>query len=127
MRVNQKANQRFPFRSGKSPEQKEIVLLSYPFSNLKETKVRPALVVSNNQFNKKSDDCIMVPLTTIIKDEPYSVVIEQENLSSGKLLKQSRIRVDKIFCVEKGLIKMKIGMLNKNSFEKVKEEIFRVF
>ena len=54
-------------------KQKEIVLLPYPFSNLKETKVRPALIISNDFFNKKSDDCIMVPLTTIIKEEPYSV------------------------------------------------------
>ena len=107
--------------------QKEVVLLPYPFSNLKGIKVRPALVVSNNQFNKKSDDCIMAPLTTIIKDEPYSVVIKQTNMSSGKLLKTSRIRVDKIFCVEKNLITMKIGKLKDNSFEKVKEEIFKIF
>ena len=107
--------------------QKEVVLLPYPFSNLEGTKVRPALVVSNNQFNKKSDDCVMAPLTTIIKDEPYSVVIEQENMSSGKLLKPSRIRADKIFCVEKNLVTMKIGKLKDNSFEKVREEIFKIF
>jgi mRNA interferase MazF len=107
--------------------QKEVVLLPYPFSNLEGTKVRPALVVSNNHFNKKSDDCVMAPLTTIIKDEPYSVVIEQENMSSGKLLKPSRIRADKIFCVEKNLITMKIGKLKDSSFEKVKEEIFKIF
>ena len=107
--------------------QKEIVLLPYPFSNLERTKVRPALVISNNHFNKKSDDCIMIPLTTIIKDEPYSVIIEQCNMSFGKLLKSSRIRADKIFCIEKSLIRMKIGKLNDNSFEKIKEEIFKIF
>jgi len=107
--------------------QKELILLPYPFSNLEGTKVRPALVVSNNSFNKKSDDCIMVPLTSVIKDEPYSVTIEQENLSAGKLLKPSRIRADKIFCVEKNLITMKIGKINENSFEKVKQEMFRIF
>ena len=107
--------------------QKDVVLLSYPFSNLGGTKVRPALVVSNNQFNKKSDDCIMVPLTSIIKDEPYSVIINQEDLISGKLMKKSRIRTDKIFSVEKSLIKMKIGILGDNSFDKVKEEINNMF
>ena len=107
--------------------QKEVVLLPYPFSNLEGMKVRPALIISNNQFNKKSNDCVMVPLTTVIKDEPYSVIIDQANLSSGKLIKQSRIRVDKIFSVEKSLIRMRIGILNGNSFDKVKEEIFSMF
>ncbi len=107
--------------------QKEVVLLPYPFSNLEGIKVRPGLVVSNNQFNKKSDDCIMVPLTTIIKNEPYSIIIDSENLSSGKLIKQSRIRTDKIFSVEKSLIRMKIGILNDNSFDKVNEEISSMF
>jgi len=107
--------------------QKEIVLLPYPFSNLEGTKVRPALVVSNSQFNKKSNDCILVPLTTVIRDEPYSIVIEQDNMSFGRLLKTSRIRVDKIFCIEKNLITMKIGKLKDNSFDKVKGEILGIF
>lgn len=107
--------------------QKEIVLLAYPFSNLEATKVRPALIISNNQFNKKSKDCIMVPLTTIIKDEPYSIIVEKKDLSYGKLLKKSRIRADKLFSIEKNLITMKIGTLKDNIFEKVKKEIFKVF
>jgi len=106
--------------------QREIVLLPYPFSNLEETKVIPALVISNNQFNKKSKDCIMVPLTTVIKNEPYSIMIEQENLCGGKLIRPSRIRADKIFCVEKRIIKMKIGLLKEESFKKVKHEIFEI-
>jgi len=108
-------------------QQKELVLLPYPFSNMEGTKVRPALVVSNNSFNKKSADCVLVPLTTVIKEESYSIVIDQENLSSGKLLKQSRIRADKLFCVEKNLIMMKIGMLKTETFDKVKEEVFKIF
>ncbi|MFH1210139.1 MAG: type II toxin-antitoxin system PemK/MazF family toxin [archaeon] len=106
-------------------QQKDIVLLPYPFSDLEGTKVRPALIVSNDLFNKKSSDCIMVPLTTVIKDEPYSLIINQEDLGSGKLLKSSRIRADKIFTVEKNLIVMKIGVINNNTFDKVKSEILK--
>ncbi len=107
--------------------QKEIVLLPFPFSNLEGSRVRPALVVSNDDLNGKSEDCIMVPMTTVIKDEPYSVILGQEDLSSGKLLKSSRIRTDKIFSVKKDLIKMKIGIVNENILEKVKLEIEGMF
>jgi mRNA interferase MazF len=108
-------------------QQKELVLLPYPFSDMGGLKVRPALVVSNNILNNKSDDCLMVPLTTVLKEEPYSIFIKQQDLSSGKLLKESRIKVDKIFCVEKNLIIKKIGMLRTTTFDKVKQEILKIF
>lgn len=107
--------------------QKEIVLLPYPFSNLEGSKVRPAIVVSNDIFNKKSADCIMIPLTTVIKEEPYSIILNQEDLSSGKLLKTSRARTDKIFAVEKNLVIMKIGVINDKIFEKIKFDIIKIF
>ena len=110
-----------------SVRQKEIVLLHYPFTDLERKKVRPAIVVSNDFFNEKSQDCIMIPLTTVIKKEPHSILIDQKDLSSGKLLKLSRVRVDKIFTVEKRLIIMKIGTLNKTIFDKIKSEIIKIF
>src|SRR3989344_8199848 len=108
-------------------KQKDVVLLPYPFTDLKGKKVRPALIVSNDIVNNKSKDCIMLPLTSVIKDEPYSIVINQDDLSSGQLIKSSRIKVDKIFTVEKRLIVMKIGTLRDNTFEKVKAELLTVF
>ena len=108
-------------------KQKDIVLLPYPFTDLEGTKVRPAMVVSNDIFNNKSADCIMVPLTSVIKDHPYSILINQIDLSSGKLLKPSRIRADKVFTVEKKLIIMKIGILNDKTFQNVKSELNKIF
>jgi len=107
--------------------QKEIVLLPYPFSSLKENKIRPALIISNNKFNRKSKDCIMVPLTAVIKDEPYSILINQKDLFSGNLIRPSRIRADKIFSVEKNLIKMRIGIINNKVLRSVKKEISKMF
>ncbi len=108
-------------------KQKELVLLRFPFSNLEGGKVRPALVVSNNLFNNKSDDCIMIPLTSVIKDEPYSRLIKQEDLEIGKLLKTSRVRTDKIFAVEKNLIEMKIGILHNDCFNSIRKQISSIF
>ena len=108
-------------------EQKQIVLISYPYSDLVGTKVRPGLVVSGNSLNKKSKDCILVPLTTVMKDEPYSVTISQDNLEEGKLIKTSRARVDKIFSVEKNLIRKTIGIMNDDSFSILKSKLLAVF
>ncbi len=107
--------------------QGDLVLLPYPFSNLEGVKVRPALVVSGNKLNRKSNDCIMIPLTSVIRNEPFSIIINQENLSSGRLIKTSRIKADRIFCVDKSLVRIKIGHLNGNSFNEVIKNVLRVF
>jgi len=107
--------------------QKELVLISYPFSNLVGRKVRPALVVSNNFLNRKSSDCLLVPLTSVIKNKPFSVLITQKDLQAGKLIKNSRIRLDKIFNFEKEKIVLKIGILKDNVFKEIKKELFKMF
>lgn len=108
-------------------KQKELVLLPYPFTDQEGSKVRPAIIISNDNFNKKCQDCVMIPLTTVIKDEPYSILINQEDLSLGKLLRPSRIRIDKIFTINKNLIMMQIGKINENTFLKIRSEISKVF
>ncbi|MBS3066319.1 type II toxin-antitoxin system PemK/MazF family toxin [Candidatus Pacearchaeota archaeon] len=108
-------------------KQKELVLLPYPFSDQVGSKVRPAIIVSNDNFNKRCEDCVMVPLTTLIKDEPFSLIVNQDSLESGKLLKQSRVRIDKIFTIKKSLIIMQIGKINDKTLEKIKIEISKVF
>ena len=108
-------------------KQKEIVLLPFPFTDLEGSKVRPAIIVSNDYLNKRSDDCIMVPLTAVIKDAPYSTIINQEDMGSGKLVKPSMVRIDKIFTVEQKLAIMKIGSINNMIFTKIKNELIRMF
>ncbi|MFT4297917.1 MAG: type II toxin-antitoxin system PemK/MazF family toxin [Candidatus Woesearchaeota archaeon] len=107
--------------------QKEIVLLPFPFSDLQSTKARPALIVSNDEFNNKSADCIMVPLTTNIKYDKCSIIINSSDLSYGKIIEKSRIKADKLFCLEKKLIKMKVAKLNDEIFQKVKNKIITMF
>ncbi len=107
--------------------QRDLVLLPYPFSDLKGRKVRPAIVVSNNNFNRMCLDCIAVPLTSVLKEEPFSFLINQSDMENGKLIRPSRVRVDKIFSVEKRLVQMKIGNVNDNFFDKLKSELIEVF
>lgn len=102
--------------------QRDLVILSYPFSDSGKRKIRPALIISNNKINKKSSDSILVPLTTTIKDTPYSVIINQENLSSGNLIKESRIVIDKIFSLKQRLILKKIGIIDEKTFNIVKKK-----
>ena len=106
-----------------NPKQCDIVLLAVPFSDQTTQKVRPAVVVSNDFLNTTSEDIILVPLTSILKDDPYSVFIEQKDLSSGELLKPSRARADKIFTMHKSRIYMNIGIVREEILRAISQEI----
>ncbi len=81
------------------------------------------MIFRSNDFNSYSNDCLVVPMTTILKDVKYSFDIEQDDLDSGKLIKKSRIRIDKITFIEKNLIKLKIGIVNDLVLNKIKNEL----
>jgi mRNA interferase MazF len=103
--------------------QREIVLLSFPFSDLRTSKVRPAIVVSTDGYNSKFDDIIAVPLTTNLKFRDYAFVITSMDLESGKLIKESNVKVDRIFSVDKKLVRLTIGRVNRNVHRRIKEII----
>lgn len=100
--------------------QRDIVLLNFPFSNLKQSKVRPAIVLSNNKHNKKSNDVVVVPLTSNLQQTDYDILITNKNLDKGNLIVNSRVKIDRIFSVDKKLVKMNIGKIDKQTFSKIK-------
>lgn len=106
--------------------QKDLVILPYPYTNHSRTKVRPAIIVSNDNINK-TEDCIVAPLTTVIKESPYSIVISQEDMASGELVIPSRVRADKIVTIKKIMIHKVIGRIKEKTFEKIREELIKVF
>ncbi len=99
--------------------QRNIVLLAFPFSNLRQTKTRPVVVISNNKHNKKSRDVVVVPLTSNLQQTNYDMLITNENLDDGYLITDSRIKVSRIFSVEKKLIKIKIGRIDIQTFSEI--------
>jgi mRNA interferase MazF len=107
-------------------KQREIVLIPYPFTNYKGAKVRPGIIISNNNHNSRSQDCIMIAVTAAINNEPHSIMLKQEDLESGKLKKQSQAKADKVLTIEKSLIIKKIGMINNKTFEKIKAELTKI-
>lgn len=100
--------------------QRDIVLLNFPFSNLKKSKVRPVVILSNDKHNKKSDDVVVIPLTSNLQQTDYDMLITNNNLEKGNLIVDSRIKIDRIFSVDKKLVKMNIGKIDKQTFSKIK-------
>lgn len=107
-------------------QQREIILTPFPFSNLEKEKVRPSLIISNDLYNKKFDDIIVVPLTSNLKFREYSIPVTNKDLDSGKIITESKIKVDKIFSISKKLVRLTIGKVNDEKFQEVKKEFLKL-
>lgn len=103
--------------------QQHLVWVRLPFSDLRQGKVRPALVVSNNGYNKSNPDIVVCAVTSKLKESKYSILIENEDLSVGKLPIKSRIRADKIMQIEKELVIRQFAKLENKVFDKVVSKV----
>ncbi len=104
----------------------EIVLLSFPFTDLKTTKVRPALVVSSDSFNKTNDDAVFIFITSKRYNSPFDILLEQEHAKSIGLKMSSTLRTSKIMCLEQNLTKRRLGNLDHDTLRKVEQSLIRL-
>lgn len=100
-------------------KQRSIVLVSFPFSNQLGQKIRPALIISNDEFNHSGEDIIACAISSNIKLNKYSLLIDNTNLEEGILYESSCIKVESIVKLQKSLIIKPIAILDKETFSKV--------
>lgn len=100
-------------------EQGGIILVRFPFSNQIDYKIRPALVVSNNEHNKRFDAWVC-PITT---KQAIQCIPIQKFLAEGKLDRESYARTNVIASIEQEAMLKTIGKLKQ---EKTKEIIGQI-
>lgn len=77
--------------------QREVILIPFLFSDLTGTKVRPALVISNDEYNTNNYDVVVLAVTSNLSPGPFKVFLDCNDLDTGFLPVKSAIRVDKPF------------------------------
>ena len=107
--------------------QRNIVLTPFPFSDQSGNKVRPALILSNDQFNEKSEDVIVCGLTSNIKDSKYSIIIDQKDIEDGKLYEKSSIKVENLAKIKKSIIIKSFARLEKKRFKEAIKKLEELF
>src|SRR5438445_7053539 len=96
----------------------DIVLVLFPFSNLKGQKIRPALVVAKAEF----DNFILCQITSKTYASNIAIQLTPQEFSEGDLPVISYIRPDKLFTAEKSIIQKIAGRLT----EKKKQAVLSV-
>ncbi|QES93113.1 type II toxin-antitoxin system PemK/MazF family toxin [Empedobacter brevis] len=102
--------------------QRDIVLVKYPFTNLKESKVRPALIISNKKVNK-SGDYIFVMITSQKLRENFlhitSDMIETPFRQKNGIEVENYLYCKKISTIDESLVVRKISELKSEYYDNV--------
>ncbi len=107
--------------NGIMPEQRDIVLVPVPFTDLSSTKRRPVVIVSNNAYNHQMADVIVVAMTSNLSPSDYGFTVSSSDLEIGKLNRPSQIRCDKVYTLAQSVIVKVFGRVNDVTFDHVRQ------
>ena len=99
--------------------QRDLLLVPFPFSDQSGRKVRPVIVISNNYFNEYSQDLIVVGVTSNIIKDKFTVNLTNKSLEEGKLLTNCCIKIENILKIDKELVVKKIGKINEVTLKNI--------
>ncbi len=100
-----------------------VVLVSFPFSNLKGQKIRPALVLANVEFN----NYILCQITSKSYTSESAICIKAKDFAKGNLPIVSFVRPDKLFTADSTIIKSVIGQLTPTMKNMILQTIRGIF
>lgn len=98
----------------------DIVLLSFPFTDLKGNKIRPALVLIVSDF-----DIVVAFITTQIKWKNSNDIFLEPNDLNG-LKKTSLVRLSKITTIDKELVLGKLGEVNALEMQTINKSLIEI-
>jgi mRNA interferase MazF len=98
----------------------DVILISFPFTDLKGEKVRPAMVLVVSDL-----DVIIGFITTQFKwQSTFDIFLEPDALNGLK--KTSLLRLSKITTIDKDLVLGKLGELNSKYINSVNENLIKI-
>ncbi|MFV1976275.1 MAG: type II toxin-antitoxin system PemK/MazF family toxin [Candidatus Scalindua sp.] len=104
----------------------DVVLITFPFTDLSSVKVRPALVISNDSYNEIQDDTVLLLITTnVSRLSPDDYLLESENpeFTDTGLSKPSVFRVGKIHTLKKTLLRRKLGFVGSGILKEIEDRL----
>ena len=92
-----------------------VVLVRFPFSDLSQTKLRPAVVLAD----AGRGDWILCQVTSKAYADEAAVVLEDADFQTGSLQVRSYARPGKLFTASGDLVESVVGMLRPESLSGV--------
>jgi len=101
----------------------DIVVTSFPFSDLTSSIKRPALVVAN----LKGEDLILCQITSKEHvSDPYQILLNPDDLSKRGLKIKSFIKPSILFTLRKSIIIRSAGRISEKKINDVENKICKI-
>jgi mRNA interferase MazF len=110
-------------KTGTMPKQGDILLIPIPFTDLSSQKRRPVIVISNDQYNRKTSDIIVVAMTSNPQVTEYSLSITSSDLVEGALNRPGKIRVDKIYTLSQTIVAKTFGQVDDKTLSRIRRRL----
>jgi mRNA interferase MazF len=102
-------------------EKGDILLIPFPFTDLKGNKNRPALVLINSDL-----DVTLAFISTQLKWKEETDILLKPNKNNG-LKKDFVLRLGKIATIDKNLVLGRIGRMDANVLKQVNLNLIKLF
>jgi mRNA interferase MazF len=105
-----------------TPSIGEVVLVPFPFSDLSQSKVRPAVCLAD----AGRGDRVLCQITSKPYGDPLAIALDAPDFASGGLQVASFARPGKLFTAHSGLVLRRVGVLNAAALDRVLTAVIAV-
>lgn len=105
-----------------TPSIGKVVTVHFPFSDLSDTKLRPAVVLAS----AGRGDWVLCQITSNSYGDADAVTLENTDFVTGSLKRTSYARPGKIFTANGSVIATEVGLLNDDAFRRVAGAVVRL-
>ena len=100
----------------------DVVVIPFPFSDLSQSKRRPALVITSLE----GDDVILCQLTSKAIKDTYAIPIDDSDFTSGSLKQPGNIRPNRLFTADTHIILYRVGIIKDEKVGQVLDKLIEI-
>ncbi len=100
----------------------DIVVIPFPFSDLSQSKRRPALIIATLE----GDDAILCQITSKTIKDIYAISIDDSDFDAGNLKQSGNIRPNRLFTADSHIILYRAGHIRNDKMNQVVGKLIEI-
>jgi len=105
-----------------TPSAGSVILVPFPFSDLSQSKLHPAVALAD----VTRGDWILCQITSKPYSDPCAIELNDASFAKGSLQVVSYARPGKLFTANRSLIVRQVGMLKDNALKQIVEAVIEL-